>query len=581
MQETVAQAAESTSTFKDFGLADAILNGVTEAGFESPTPIQQHSIPAILSGRDVIAQAKTGSGKTAAFCLPAMSRLKFDKSVEILVLCPTRELATQVADDAFELGRQAGVKTVSVVGGEHIYRQVELINRGAHLVAATPGRLMDHMREGRLKNFHPHIVVLDEADEMLDMGFIDDIRSILSSLPKERQTLLFSATMPNEMRALAKEFMVDPVHIKLSQDNVATDSVEQRLYAVKSEEKLDALIRIIDVENPEKFLVFCRTKADVDQLSESLVARGISVHALHGDIGQKQRSSTVQSLSEGRIRCVIATDVAARGLDIPGLTHVININVPEDRQRYIHRIGRTGRGSTKGIAITIGSPQELRRSGCFNAGTRKEFELREIPSRKEAIQATGKSILKQIEDTTVCEDWADLASELLAKESSQELIVKMLSLIASKKRVRGHDRIGLAVEQSEKLFMKDRSEKPRYGFGYRGKRPEGDRPRPFRKFADRGAPRSDTRSDSRPSYRSNDSRPNDRGERRFESGRPPFRGVPTGARSSSANGESNSRFGSDSQRGERPRFSDSRRPDRAAFQDNRKRPDQRNPQPGR
>jgi ATP-dependent RNA helicase DeaD len=477
-EKSVEAQPSSAPSFLGMGISDKILKSIQAMGYTAPTPIQSHAIPVIMTGKDVIAQAKTGSGKTAAFCVPTLSRLKFDRTVEILVLCPTRELATQVADEAFELGKEAGIKTVAVVGGQHIYRQVELINRGVHLVAATPGRLMDHMREGRLKNFTPKVIVLDEADEMLDMGFIDDIRSILSDIPSEgRQTLLFSATMPPAMRKLAQEFMKDPHSIKLNVDNVATDSVEQRLYVAKSEEKVDALIRLIDVENPEKFLVFCRTKADVDGLSESLQNRGIQVHALHGDISQNQRTSTVNSLSEGRIRCVIATDVAARGLDIPGLTHVINMNVPEDRQRYIHRIGRTGRATKKGVAITIASPQELRRSATFNKQSRSEFSIHQIPDRKAAMNACSQAMLAEIEAAPNNDDWLTLASTLIAREAPEDLILKLLSMLGSKKRIRGGDRIGFSVDHAEKLFDNSRSSGGR-DFGNR-------RPR----FEDRGGGR--------------------------------------------------------------------------------------------
>ena len=254
----ISEMPDAAIRFDQLGLSPAILQGVKAAGFTVPSPIQEAAIPEVLAGRDIIGQAQTGTGKTAAFGLPAMSRLRNDKTVEVLVLTPTRELAIQVSDELFRLGQFAGVKTVPVVGGQGYLRQVELINRGAQVVVATPGRLMDHMREGRLKRFTPHIVILDEADEMLDRGFVDDIREILASLPGDRQTLLFSATMPNEVKALTREFMREPSHIQLNAGQQTNLDIEQRLVVVRGHERESALVRILEVEEPEKAIVFCR-----------------------------------------------------------------------------------------------------------------------------------------------------------------------------------------------------------------------------------------------------------------------------------------------------------------------------------
>ncbi|MCX6118107.1 MAG: DEAD/DEAH box helicase [Proteobacteria bacterium] len=527
--ENDIQESKIACTFEDFGLAPAILDGVKAAGYVTPTPIQVDAIPAVLAGKDVIGQAQTGTGKTAAFALPAMSRIKNNKNVEILVLCPTRELATQVADEMFTLGRFAGVKTVPVVGGQHLFRQVELINRGAQVVVATPGRLMDHLREGRLKGFAPSIVILDEADEMLDMGFIDDIRDLLKQLPENRQTLLFSATMPPAIRSLANEFMKDPVHIKLNTHQQANTDIEQRLHVVRADEKENALLRIIDVEDPAKALIFCRTKRDVDEVTEKLLARGIAARGIHGDMGQPQRNQTVELLKSGQIKIVIATDVAARGLDIRGVTHVINYHVPDNRERYVHRIGRTGRAGELGIAITLASAGDLRHNDCFDKKYAPDFKVSAVPRRDAALAKRGLAMAETIKAVEISRDWHAAVEELLANVPTEDLVAKMFSLLMGKRKVVGEDQIGMPKEQAERILMGSGSQggggRPPFGrkpFGskrpFQDRRPNGGSSgsRPFRdnnrersfggdrQGDSRGPARSGDRPAFRPSYANRD-----------------------------------------------------------------------------
>ena len=511
MENLTPDVSEKSLNFEDFGLLPVILDGVKAAGFTTASPIQVEAIPVILKGCDVIGQAQTGTGKTAAFALPALSRLKNNRTVEILVLTPTRELAVQVSDEISRLGKFAGIKSVPVVGGQDLYRQVELVNRGAHVVVATPGRLMDHLRSNRFKNFAPHIVILDEADEMLDMGFVDEIRDLLRQLPPERQTLLFSATMPPAIKALADEFMKKPVHIKLNSIQQTNVDIEQRLHVVRVDEKEHALLRIIDVEDPAKAIIFCRTKRDVDDITEKLMARGIAVRAIHGDMSQPQRNQTVDLLKRGQIRIVIATDVAARGLDIRGVTHVINYHVPDNRERYIHRIGRTGRAGETGIAITLATPGDVRNHECFDKKNAVDFKVSSVPNKSAALSRRGRAMAETISATDVCQDWLEASAELLGSMPPEELVARMFSLLMGKRRVLGEDRIGASEDQARKMLAREGSS--RGGFSGGGGRPSFGRKPPYRSDSRSGGgfpPRRDGGGDRGPrtgGYSSSSDRP--------------------------------------------------------------------------
>lgn len=347
-------------TFADLHLSDDVLKAIDTLGFEEPTPIQSQTIPLLLEGHDVLAQAQTGTGKTAAFALPIVQSVDVSKRhVQALVLAPTRELAVQVAEAMHNLGRTKGIAVLPVYGGQAYDRQLQGLRNGVHVVVGTPGRVMDHMRRGTLDLSTVRTVVLDEADEMLDMGFVEDIEFILNAVPDERQIALFSATVPRRIESLAKRYLREPQRVTISHDARTESQTRQMYIEVHYRDKIEALTRILDLESPSSAIVFCRTKREVDELSATLQSRGYTAAAIHGDINQSQRERLLQSFRDGRAELLIATEVAARGLDIPDVTHVFNYDIPDDADAYIHRIGRTGRMGKKGDAVTFVTPREM------------------------------------------------------------------------------------------------------------------------------------------------------------------------------------------------------------------------------
>jgi ATP-dependent RNA helicase DeaD len=348
-------------TFRDFDLHSEVAKGVRIAGFKEPSPIQKEAIPIILEGRDLVGQAHTGTGKTAAFGLPILDRIARGDIERAPVITPTRELATQVSDELYHLGRFAGIRTLAVYGGVGYGRQIALIHRGVQIVVATPGRLKDLYQKGKIDVFNPETVVLDEADEMLDMGFLDDVREIFEYIPQNRQTLLFSATMPEPIKELADTLLYDPEFISVVGDETTKNvDIEQLYYVINETQRDEAIVRLLETESYDKALIFCRMKREVDRLSEHLQALGFNAAGLHGDIDQMERDAIVKSYRRGETRILIATDVAARGLDIKNVTHVFNFHIPFDPQSYVHRIGRTGRAGKRGRAITLASTEEFR-----------------------------------------------------------------------------------------------------------------------------------------------------------------------------------------------------------------------------
>jgi ATP-dependent RNA helicase DeaD len=344
---------ETISRFSQFALAVPILQAIEEIGYESPSPIQIESIPMLLEGRDILGQAQTGTGKTAAFALPLLSQLDLSLTKpQILVLTPTRELALQVAEAMQTYARHLkGFHILPIYGGQGMETQLRGLRRGVHVVVGTPGRIQDHLRRGTLKLDSLSAVVLDEADEMLRMGFIDDVEQILEHTPAERQTALFSATMPEAIRRIAQRHMRQPVEIRIATKTATVATVTQRYWEVNDLNKLDALTRILEVEDFEAMLIFVRTKVATEELAEKLEARGYSSAALSGDVKQSLREKIVERIKGGSVDIVVATDVAARGLDVERISHVINYDIPYDTETYIHRIGRTGRAGRKGTAI--------------------------------------------------------------------------------------------------------------------------------------------------------------------------------------------------------------------------------------
>ena len=383
------------ATFSDFAFNEPIVKAITELGYEEPTPVQEEAIPLLLEGKDVIAQAQTGTGKTAAFALPVVQRLSAEKMPQALILTPTRELAMQVAEAIFRYGKGSSVSVAPVYGGQPIYRQLRALEQGVQVVVGTPGRIMDHIRRGTLKLEGVKTVVLDEADEMLDMGFIEDIEFILQQTPQERQTALFSATMPNDVLRLAQRYTRDAARITIASEQMTVAAVAQTYYEVLERDKIDSLTRILDVETPSSAMVFCRTRSDADVLGERLQARGYLAEVIHGELAQVQRDRVMKRFREGQVELLVATDVAARGLDIPDVSHVINYDVPNDAEAYTHRVGRTGRAGKSGKAITIITPRERRQLTQIERAIRTRIMREHVPSladvaarRREAFKDT-------------------------------------------------------------------------------------------------------------------------------------------------------------------------------------------------
>jgi len=382
--------------FEDFSISKETLRTVSEIGFEEPTPIQVTAIPLILQGKDVIGQAQTGTGKTAAFGIPIVEMAKKGKKPFAIILEPTRELAVQVALEMNRIGSGKKIHAFPVYGGKSIDIQIRALRAGVDVVVGTPGRIIDHIQRKTLSLSDIRIVVLDEADEMLDMGFIEDIETILKTTPAERQTLLFSATMPLPILNITKKFMRTPEKIRINPKDVVVPSIKQVFYEVRDADKLNALTRLIDVEDPLLAIVFCHTKREVDDVAMKLQQMGYNASPLHGDFTQTHRDEVMDKFKKGKLDILVATDVAARGLDIKNVTHVINYSIPQNPLSYIHRIGRTGRAGKSGIAITLVSPREYRHLKLIERTAKTTIDKKSLPTSKEVLKAKEKSIAKEI-----------------------------------------------------------------------------------------------------------------------------------------------------------------------------------------
>lgn len=381
--------------FEGLGIGKKVLSALSAMGFEAPSPIQSQTIPHVLAGRDVIGQAQTGTGKTAAFGIPLVEKVTPDKMVQALVLTPTRELAIQVAEEIANIGKFKRVKVLPVYGGQSIERQIRAIRAGAQIVIGTPGRLLDHIRRQTLRLDRVQLVVLDEADEMLDMGFVEDIESILSHTPaEERQTMLFSATMPAAIASLARRYMKDPFTVTISREQLTVPAIEQFYYETR--DKLEALCRVLDLEETGKSIVFCRTKKGVDDLVASLQTRGYLLDGLHGDLSQNQRDRVMKQFRNGKLDILVATDVAARGIDIDDITHVINYDIPQDHESYVHRIGRTGRAGRTGVALTFINPREFRQLKSIERATHSRLVRRAVPSASDVLKRHEQTLKERL-----------------------------------------------------------------------------------------------------------------------------------------------------------------------------------------
>ena len=394
------------SFFGGIALSHKVMAAIQAMGFEEPSPIQARTIPPIMEGNDVIGQAQTGTGKTAAFGIPITEKVQDLRHVQALIMTPTRELALQVSEEIAKIGQFKRLKTLPVYGGQSIDRQIRALRFGVQIVIGTPGRLLDHIRRGTIKLDMVKILVLDEADEMLDMGFVDDIESIMENIPREgRQTLLFSATMPQQIRSLADRYMNKPVFVTVSKEQLTVPQIDQFYYETR--EKLDGLCRILDAGDMESTIIFCRTKKGADELTASLVARGYMAAALHGDLSQVQRDRVMKKVRESKLEILVATDVAARGLDIDHVTHVVNYDIPQDPESYVHRIGRTGRAGRKGTAITFIHPREFRQLKQVEREIRQRIVRGQLPSAADILERQREIIKHRVIKTLEQDAFAD------------------------------------------------------------------------------------------------------------------------------------------------------------------------------
>jgi len=420
--------------FNELGLSEGIVETLTAIGYEQPTPIQEQTIQLALSGRDVLGQAQTGTGKTAAFGLPTIEKINPEnKAIQALVIAPTRELAVQGQEELFRFGKSKGLKVRTVFGGSSIEKQIKALRSGAHIVVGTPGRMVDLLKRKALDLSHLETLILDEADEMLNMGFLEDIEFIIGKTPAERQTLLFSATMPNDIKKIGVKFMKNPEHIKVAAKEMTADRIDQYFIKTKEFEKFDVLTRLLDVERPELAIVFGRTKRRVDEITRGLKLRGYRAEGIHGDLDQNKRLRVLRDFKGGHLDILVATDVAARGLDISGVTHVYNYDITQDQESYVHRIGRTGRAGKSGRSVTFVSYNEMGYLRAIEKLTKKEMKGMRPPTKEDAYQASLSvamdEIKRDLQDGSLKGKLTKFdadAEQLLAEYDVKELVAMLI-----------------------------------------------------------------------------------------------------------------------------------------------------------
>lgn len=387
-------------TFRELGLSENLLRALDELGYEKPTPIQSASIDPLMAGKDILGQAQTGTGKTGAFALPLLNKVTSQTTPQILVLAPTRELAVQVAEAFSSYAKFIkNFHVLPIYGGQSMQQQLNALKRGPQVIVGTPGRVMDHMRRGTLKLDSLKALVLDEADEMLKMGFIDDIEWILEHTPSERQLALFSATMPEQIKRVANQHLRSPVHVRIESSQTTVESIEQRFVQVSQHNKLEALVRVLEVENTEGIIIFVRTRNSCVELAEKLEARGYASSPLHGDMNQQARERAVEQLKNGKLDILIATDVAARGLDVERIGHVVNYDIPYDTEAYVHRIGRTGRAGRNGMAILFVTSREMRMLRTIERATNSRISPMKVPSPETVAERRLSRLGEQLAQT--------------------------------------------------------------------------------------------------------------------------------------------------------------------------------------
>ncbi len=465
--------------FRDLNLTGPVLKALEDVGYEAPSPIQAKTIPFILAGKDVLGQAQTGTGKTAAFALPLLSTIQVKRlEPQVLVLAPTRELAIQVSE-AFQryASHIKGFHVLPIYGGQEYGAQIRQLKRGVHVVVGTPGRIMDHMRKGTLKLAALKTLVLDEADEMLRMGFIDDVEWILEQIPEARQTALFSATMPDAIRKIANKYLHEPEHITIKVRTATADTIRQRYWVVSGLHKLDALTRILEAEHFEAMIVFVRTKTATVELAEKLEARGYATAAINGDIAQNLRERTIDRLKKGSLDILVATDVAARGLDVDRISHVVNYDIPYDTEAYIHRIGRTGRAGRTGDAILFVSPREQRLLRAIERATKKQIEKMEMPSTEIINDKRIGRFKQKITDTLAVEDLAFF--QQLVEQYEREHDVPVIEIAAALAKLVQGETPFLLKHKSEKKSANDERESQ----GGKSAKPKSRKSKPDRMVA--------------------------------------------------------------------------------------------------
>lgn len=482
------------TNFSELNISASTLKSVKRMGFEEATPIQEGTIKFGMEGRDIIGQAQTGTGKTAAFGIPLIEKIDpKNNNIQGLIIAPTRELAIQVSEEIYRIGQDKRVKILSVYGGQEIGRQIRALKNNPHIIVGTPGRLLDHINRRTLKLDNVQTLILDEADEMLNMGFIEDINTIMESVPAERQTLLFSATMPKPIQKIAEKFMKNPEIVKIQSKEMTVENIEQFFVKSHEREKFDILSRVINVHQPELAIIFGRTKRRVDELSHALSIRGYIAEGIHGDLSQAKRMSVLKQFKENKIDILVATDVAARGLDITGVTHVYNYDIPQDPESYVHRIGRTGRAGKSGVAVTFVTPREMGYLRIVEETTKKRMSPLRPPSSDEALvgqQRLAVESLSEMVNKNNIGDYRSFATELLEKHEAVDIIAAALKSMT-------REPSDTPVSISEERPLPSRKEGGGSRGGYKGNR-SGGGGRSSSGSSSRGYDRSGSRRSSGP-----------------------------------------------------------------------------------
>ena len=425
---------EENLKFEELNVDEKILKAIGDMGFEEASPIQAKAIPVVLEGKDIVGQAQTGTGKTAAYGIPMLQSIDPKlKCVQAVVLCPTRELAIQVADEIRKLAKyMSSIKVLPVYGGQEIVRQIKSLKTGVQIVVGTPGRVMDHMRRKTVKFDKVKMVILDEADEMLDMGFREDMETILTQMPEERQTVMFSATMPKAIMDIARTFQNDAEVIKVVRKELTVENIEQYYFEVRSKNKDEILSRLIDIYNPKLSVVFCNTKKQVDDLISELKGRGYFADGIHGDMKQAQRDRVMNDFRKGKTEILIATDVAARGIDVDDVDIVFNYDLPQDEEYYVHRIGRTGRAGNTGVAMTFITPREFRQLKLIERTVKTKIQRRQLPTAANVIERQRDQIISKMQtvlELNAYHDYMPIAESLLDDYSAEEVAAAALKLM--------------------------------------------------------------------------------------------------------------------------------------------------------